>query len=173
MPRRGGSHSRRARSRRSTRSLSEREELARGRAFEALNMMRNRGWSLTHAATEAQTRAETVRRYVGQALRRLETGRYRAKSGDHMVALMRFQTRDGLIDLPIRGSRKRSAVAIHANAMKTFANTGRTDALRQFRGKSIRVAGKTYPFLTDLGLLRRVLDAQEVAYEEIYALTQN
>ncbi len=172
MASRGGSQSRPARSRRSTRSLSEREELARGRAFEALNMMRNRGWSLTHAATEALTTPQTVQRYVMSALRRLETGRYRPKSGDHMVRSMNFQTKDGVIVLPIRGSRNRSAVAIHANAMKTFANTGRTDALRPFRGRSIRAAGKTYPFLTDLGSLRRVLDAQDVAYEEVYALTQ-
>jgi hypothetical protein len=133
------------------------EQEARLRAFDALHAMRTDGLSLTRAARRAGTTPNNVRRHVGPALD-LERGRYRAKRGDKLPAIMVVVGPQGPVEVVVTGSRNRSLIARHRAAINHFATTGDPGRLRQFAG--VTVAGvelETDPDLIqewgDLGLL--------------------
>ena len=152
-------------------SPSVREAYARQRALETLSSMRAKGWSATRAAHEAGTTLPTLRKYAGSALQRGDDGRYQATRGDRFTRRMRMLTPDGQVAVPVRGSRQASAVAEYWNAVDRYLTTGRTDDLRQFRGRAIRVGATEHPFITDPRTLRRLGLAGEVSFEDIYDLT--
>lgn len=142
------------------------------RVFEALSFMRTHDWSLTRAAQEAGTTLRTLRKYAGTAIVRTPTGRYEVKSSDRLQRHMRLPTPEGLVALDIRGSRTASLVGRYWNMLDAFLRTGRTDALREFRHKSIGAGRSKYTFVTDPRILRRLALAGEVSFEDLYALVQ-
>ncbi len=76
-------------------------------------------------------------------------------------------TPDGVTTVEVSGSRARSLVGRHANAVRKFVETGDSTDLREFRGKS--VGGRS--LTTDPDILRRLARRGEVDFEDIYALT--
>lgn len=112
------------------------EQEARRRAFDALHIMRSDRVSLRRAAKQAGTTANNVRRHVGPALD-FERGRYRAKRGDRLPAMMTVIGPQGPVEVVVVGSRNRSLVARHRAAINHFAATGDPSRLRHFEGLTV------------------------------------
>jgi hypothetical protein len=143
--------------------LSPIEREARHRAFEALNEMRSQGISLRKAAKEVGTSPATVHRYAGDSLV-VVNGRYRATPSDRSYQRMTVLSSEGLRDVDTRGSRVRSLVGSHWNAIHRFASTGDVAVLRPFEGK--RVGGAD--LATDPDLIEEYLRQGELNIDDIY-----
>ena len=116
--------------------LNAAQREARYRAFEAIGLMRSRGVSLRVAAHAVGTTPETVRRYGSEALSR-EGRRHVAIRSDRMYHRMSVLSVTGLVDVDTRGSRIRSLVGKHWNAVHRYAATGDVSLLQQFQGMRI------------------------------------
>src|SRR5689334_11815040 len=97
-------------------ALTPRQRIAQARALEAVSLMRRERLSLAKASRRAGTTPKTVRLYAGSALER-RGGRVRAKSGDTLLARMPVLTSHGPSELDVKGSRNRSLVGRHWNAI--------------------------------------------------------
>ena len=111
---------------------SERED--RHRAFETIAEMRRLDVPLQVAARRAGTTPAKVHRYAGDLLVK-EGRRYRATPSDRRYQRMSVLSTEGLRDIDTRGSRVRSLVAEHWNAVGRFASTGNVSVLKKFQGK--------------------------------------
>jgi hypothetical protein len=146
----------------------------RDQAFDVLALMRRYGLD-DSAAVRAHNRTnpseritrEAVQRYVGSALAE-RNGKLVAKPYDRLLRVMWFPTERGLIPLEIRDSRSASRLATYDNAVKHFLLTGDERALRPFRGKAIRSGKRSYPFITDPQLLKRLQLADALHFDSIY-----
>jgi hypothetical protein len=136
---------------------------ARHKAFEALNEMRSNKVSLRVAAKKSGTTPETVRRYAGDSLVR-QGRRYMAKPSDCSYQRMSVLSTDGVVDIDVRGSRARSLVGRHWNAIRRFAATGDVGALTPFEGK--RVGGAV--LATDPDQIEEFLRRREIDIDDIY-----
>lgn len=148
------------------------EREARGRALDALSKMRSDGLSLQSAAKASGTTVNAVKRHVGSALERADSGRIRAKTSDRLVRSLNFPTETGMIGLDVKDSRSAKRIASYWNAVKRYTETGDTSGLRNFRGKSVRVNKRAYAFITDTGTLDRLADAGELAFDDLYDLLE-
>ena len=148
---------------------SRKDPLARERAFEVLQLMRRKGFSLTRAAREAHTTPETTRKHVGRVLKRSKNGRYAATASDRLTRRIWFLTTTGKIELPVRGSKAASRVAEHSAAVHQYLKTGDSRLLDAFQGQAIRTRNQTHFFLTDTEALERLANAGEVSFERLYS----
>lgn len=143
------------------------KEAVRARALQAVRLMRSEGLSLSGATRRAHTSARTVLDYAGSAIGRRE-GHYFATKRDALPRMMRFVTPDGVIALQVRNSRQASRIGRYWAAVQRYLLTGRTEALRPFRGRTVRTGKVAYPFITDPRTLERVAHAGELRFEELY-----
>jgi hypothetical protein len=143
--------------------LDPAEREARHRAFEALHEMRARGISLRQAAREVGTTPRSVHRYAGDSLI-LERRRYRATPSDRSYQRMAVLSTEGLRDVDTRGSRVRSRVARHWNAVRDFGATGDEEILQSFVAK--RVGGVV--LATDPDDVEEFLRRGEIDIDDIY-----
>jgi hypothetical protein len=141
------------------------------RALDAVAKMRREKKSLTRAARSAHTTRQTVRKYAPGVVVRTARGRYKARGYDQLTRELRFLTPEGLIAIPVRGSASRSRIGEYFNAVHRYGETGDTNPLQPFRGRSISAKGSRYPFVIDPETLNRLLNAGEVSFEDIYPLT--
>ncbi len=144
------------------------DPMARERAFEVLYYMRAKGFSLTKAAHELHTTPETVRLALGSVVYK-KRGRWVAKPSDRFRRRMLFLTKDGMIEGSVQGSRQASLIAGHIAAVVSFLGGSGTEALRKFKGKTVRVSGVVLPFITDPKKLVRLQLAGEPAFDRLYA----
>ena len=160
------------RNRRKTRQKnrkSRNDPLARERMFEVIQLMRSKGYSLTHAAREAHTTSETVRKYGRSALIRSKNGRYAATASDRLTRRIWFLTPTGKVEVSVRGSKAASRVAEHSAAVHQFLKTGDSRLLDAFQGQMIRSRNETHFFLTDTEALERLANAGEISFERLYS----
>ncbi len=148
------------------------EREARGRALDALSKMRSDGLSLQAAAKASGTTTNAIKRHVGSALERTDSGRVHPKKSDRLIRSLHFPTENGMIGLDVKDSRSAKRVAAYWNAVKRFIETGDDSGLRRFRGKSVRVNNVSHPFITDTKILDRLADAGELGFDDIYELTE-
>jgi hypothetical protein len=149
---------------------NEREAQAKERALAALSLMRRKAWKFGPAAKAAGTTPKTVWRYAGSALRQQRRGGHvHAASHDRISRRLNFISPAGKLAGTVRDSRTASAIGEHLNAVKAFINN-RADslALKTFEGKSFRVSGQVYPFVTDAETLEKLADAGELVFEGLY-----
>lgn len=168
MPR-YGKRGTRSRRRSPRKGAAARFGMGRGRALEALGLMRSKHRSLARAAREVGSTPRTIKRHIGSALFKTEAGRYRAQPSDHFVRSLRFLVPDGQIVLAVRGSRQASVIGGYFAAVERYLKTGLDDELNKFAGKSLRIGRTAYPFVTDLDLIERLGNAGEVRFEDLYA----
>jgi len=142
----------------------------RARALDALSKMRREGVSLSRAARDAGTTPNSVRRYAGEAIMRTDRGREVARPRDGLYRRMEILTPDGKIALDVTDSRTASRIGSYWAAVRRYVETGDARGLRQFRGRSVRVAKRGYPFITDLDLLDELANGGELSFESIYAV---
>lgn len=140
---------------------------ARQRALKAVTLMR-KGVSLTRAAARSHTKPDTIRKYAQQALGEIEGGRYRVARSDRLARAMRFVDAEGLQTVHVRSSRLATQIAEYWNAVKRYLHRGYVDQLRRFTGKSFRLKGKTYRYLTDPATLDALGSVGELTPESIY-----
>lgn len=155
-----------ARGPRALRTLRPSEREARGRALDALSIMRRDGVSLRTAAKRAGTTPNTVLRHAGPVLER-RGGRYVASPADRFTRLMQVLGRDvGIVTVSVSGSRQASLIGRHWNAVNRYLTTGSDSELRWFVGRS--VAG--VEFETDLNAIDELAGAGELEFETIYEI---
>ncbi len=155
---------------RKTTSKSRKDPAARERALDALNRMRSDGLSLTRAARLAHTKPQTVRKHVGRTLIRSPGGRYAATPSDRLTRYLWFLTKDGKVEVRVRGSRAASLIAKHWAAVDAFGRGVGAEALEEFRGQTIRAGNVTHHFFTDPKALERLGFADEVSFDSLYVL---
>jgi hypothetical protein len=143
----------------------------RGRALDALTYMR-REKSLTRAAKLAGTTPRTIKRYLLPLIERDRSGRWIAPRSDTVTRRLYVPTPDGTVRLPIRSFLSASRLGRYWNAVDAFLRGRGMAALREFRGKAIRVGKIAYPFITDPRTLRRLAYAGEVRFEDLYGETR-
>ncbi|MGA2819324.1 MAG: hypothetical protein ABSF61_01495 [Anaerolineales bacterium] len=156
------------------RRLSPVAQQKRADALEVLSIMRQ-GKSDKSAAVrqfnlmnpDRRITSRTVTKYVKPALRRSK-GLWTAKPYDRLLRIMRFPTREGVIDLEVRDSRSASLIGEYWNAVAKYVATGDGRELRRFRGKSIRSGKVSWPFLIRSEALENLGDAGEFKFETIY-----
>ena len=138
-------------------------------ALDALHLMRSRKLSLAQAAREIHASPRTVVKYVGTALTKTAAGRYRAKPSDRLLRSLRFLTPERQIEVDVRGSRLASRIATYWNAVDRYLKTGDAESLKKFAGKSVKIGGHRYSFVTDPYILRRLVSEAQVSFEDLYA----
>lgn len=143
--------------------LTPEEQEARHRAFEAVGEMRSRGLSLRAAAQFVGTTPNAVRRYADDALVK-EGGRYYATVSDRAYQRMSVLSVNGVVDVDTRGSRVRSLVGRHWNAIRRFGASGDVSYLKPFEGK--RAGG--VELATDPDLIEEYIRQGEVDIDDIY-----
>lgn len=153
------------------RDLPDRSQVARERALEALSLMRERGVSATAAADQVGIALETLKKYAGQALRKTESGAWKAKPRDRITRFMKFPTPKGLTLLDVHDSRTASEIGRYWEAVRKYLRTGDEKVLWPFEGRTIEVQGEFHDFLTDPFLLKRFARAGEISFPTIYGLT--
>ncbi len=147
--------------------LSRAKRETYGRSLSALSF-RRAGLSLTAAARKADTTVRTVLRTLGDIVMRGPGGRYGVKASDRLFREMRFLTRDGVIEVGVTDSRVASTIARYWAAVDRFLTTGETSALKEFRGKSIRIQKVAYRFVTDPKTLKSLGRRGEISFEDLY-----
>lgn len=82
---------------------------------------------------------------------------------------MLIQTKKGPIELKVKDSRSASRISRYWNAFDSFAS-GRAgaDVLEGFKGRTVTVEGREYPFITNPDVVL-MLATQEPVFEDIYA----
>ena len=133
------------------------------RALDALALAR-RGISLSRAARLARTDPRTVRRHVGQAFRK-EGRRHVPRPYDRIPRRMTALTPSGPRELVVRDSRTASLLAEHANAVRTYVETGNEKPLHKLRRGRMRVAGEDLELEADPVRLDRLAEGAELHYE--------
>ena len=151
---------------------NKREAYARERALAALALMRREGTSLRAAAKANGTNPGTVQHYVGSALRKEASGRFRATAYDRIARTLNFSTPQGDIAVTVRSSRTASRIAEYLNAVKQYLAGRDNSVVERFRGKSFRAGGATHVFITDSKTLDQFGDAGFPA-EGIYRLVHS
>jgi hypothetical protein len=144
--------------------LTPSEQESRHRAFESISEMRSRGLSLRAAADFVGTTPDSVRRYADNALVK-ENGRYYATVSDRTYQRMSVLSVDGVADIDTRGSRVRSLVGRHWNAIRRFGATGDVSLLKPFTGR--RVGG--VELASDPDLIEEYIRQGEIDLDDIYA----
>ena len=129
------------------------------------------GSSLSRAVRQEHTTLRAVRTYAPSLVSPTPSGRLEVTPYDRMTRPMRVLTEWGVIVVDIRDSRSASRLARYANASKS-ALTGNVAALEEFRGTVLRVDKMSFPYITDMNLLRRLHYAGELAYEDLYDTTR-
>jgi hypothetical protein len=125
--------------------------------------MRAKGLSLRAAAEFVGTTPDSVRRYANEALVK-EGGRYYATVSDRAYQRMSVLSVEGLVDIDTRGSRVRSLVGRHWNAIRRFGVTGDVSVLAPFKGR--RAGG--VELASDPDLIEEYLRQGEVDIDDIY-----
>ncbi|MGO8947061.1 MAG: hypothetical protein ACLQUY_05240 [Ktedonobacterales bacterium] len=152
-----------------TREVQDKE--AYRKSLTVLSQMRQ-GQSLYEAARAEQISPDTVRRYVGAALVRESSGRYRAKPSDRFARRMKFLDARGLVTVEPANSREASKLAQYWDAVNKYINNNDAKPLWRFRRQQLRVTGKIQlPFLTSLDDIYQLARAGELSFEDLYALS--
>ena len=148
---------------RNAKPRNEIEAQERERALGAIARMRRDKLSLRNAARASETTSDLVKKYVGSALRRNKSGRYRATLYDRIPRSLNFLILDRYVPITIRDSRTASKIAEHSNAVRKYVRTGDTSTLAQFKNKSFRTGGAVHRFVAEPDLLDRLADAGSLA----------
>ena len=147
----------------------DREARARERALGALAQMRREHLSLAAASRLEHIKPGTVLRYLGSAVRHDRPGeRYRATKGDRFRRDLQIPTAQGLMTVPVYGSKNAENVSKYLNAIAHYLRTGDESKLRPFRGKTLKVDGKRTKLLTDPGTLSALAEADALHLDQLY-----
>lgn len=107
---------------------------------EAIALARRDKLSPQEAARQVGVSMASWRRYAPESLIRDRRGRQAVSKADRRyVGEMRITSTSGVVERAVRGSRQRTRLARHANAVRRYLETGDPEPLDEFRG--VRIAG--------------------------------
>jgi hypothetical protein len=127
-----------------------------------------RGETLSKAARAEHIKPETVRRYLGSALRQTSSGkRWIASKFDRQTANMNVLTSQGLVTRPVRGSIERSRLGRYNKALAQWrrGDAGAASKLATFKGQ--KVGGEA--LVTDERELATLESAGSIDFSELYS----
>ncbi len=151
---------------------TNREREARARALHALALMRHEKLSLAAACRLEHIKPATFLRYVGSAVHRDRPGgRFRATAGDRFRRDLQIPTAQGLVTIPVYGSRNAENISKYLNAVASFLRTGDQRRLRGFKGKTLKAGGKRIKLVTDPHVLSSLAEADALHFDQLYAST--
>ena len=135
-------------------------------ALKTVSLLRNEpGISLEAAAARSGTNPDAVLWWAGDALSR-ENNRWKVRQADRIYRAMRVHSDGRTIEVDVRGSRKASLLAAHHDAVHHYLETGDTEPLDRFIGRS--VAGRRLE--TDPDVLDEMARRHGLDIESIYQL---
>jgi hypothetical protein len=139
---------------------------ARGRALEAVALMRREGLTLKQAARRAHTTQNTVIGLGRRAVRKGQDGRWRATRADSLPRRMDMLTPAGKRTVSPRNSREASLIGEHASLMGALAAGDLAAGARigAFKGREI----DGFEFETDLDVILEQARRGELSAESIY-----
>lgn len=150
-------------------ALSDKSKDALERALRVVSKLRNEKTSLTKASREVGINPETVKRRAGTALKKSD-GRFKAKSSDRLLRILKIPTERGVGEIAVRGSRQATLLAEYWNALHRYLETGRSTELEKFQSKFIKNAdGNEIPLPTDRAQLRTLGRAGVLSFENLYS----
>ena len=146
-----------------------RQLATRTRALHVLAHMRREHLSLAEASRLEHIKPGTVLRYVGSALRRDKPGgRFRATRSDRFKREFQIPAL-GPAKVPVYGSKAASELSEYANAINHYLRAGDASRLEKFKGKTIRVQGRTIELTTDPSTLSTLAEADALRLDQLYA----
>ncbi len=138
------------------------------RAFDFLSLKRRHKMiSATEAAKRSGTTLKSVRKYAGAALE-LKDARWNVRQTDRIPRDMLFLEPKGYISLHVSNSRDATRIAKYHNALRRYLLRRELRELQEYVGKSIRIRGIDYPFLTDPAIINRLVRGGAVNFLDIY-----
>jgi hypothetical protein len=153
-------------------SLSERNQETWTRATQVISKMRSEKISLSTASRQLGVDPRTVRRLAASALKKAGNGRYSAKRSDRLLRVLVVPDAQGNREIAVRSSRASTQLALYANAVQRYLQTGNASQLRKFKNIEIEDAsGKKIGLVTDLSALNRLGSAGVLSFESLYART--
>jgi hypothetical protein len=131
--------------------------------------MRREHLSLATACRLEHLKPGTFLRYVGSAVRQEKAGgRFRATAGDRLRRDLQLPTAQGLITIPVYGSRNAKLVSDYLNAVGAYLRTGIQSNLTPFIGKKLKVRGEHIVLLTDPATLSMLAEADSLRLDHLY-----
>jgi hypothetical protein len=153
-------------------ALPERSKDTLERALKVISKVRSERVSPRKASKEVGISFETVKRWVGSALKKLGNGRFTVKPSDQAIRNLRVPSERGPQDLPVRGFKQATLLSNYWHAVGLYVDTGDASGLDKFRGKSVKSAdGVEFPLITDLAELRRQGNAGVLSFNSMYSRT--
>ena len=134
------------------------------RVTAVLARMRKRGESLSQAARAEHSTPRTVKKFVGEQLRRSASGRYSPTRSDRLKREIYVFGADGYEPVTVGSSKQAKLASEHLIAIDRFLRTYATEWLTPFRGK--RIGG--IELLTDPSRIREFADADLVKLDGLY-----
>lgn len=135
----------------------------------AVSLMRENDRSASAAARASWIPPRDFISRGRSALRKLKTGRYVAKSNDHLFRPVIVVSSKGPVEVATRNLREASKASQHSAAVQRYLETGDDSAIRRFKGKYITDAeGNRVALLTDLDELDELGFAGELSFESLY-----
>ena len=130
--------------------------------------MRKEGTSLRVASRGAKVSPKTVLKTASSALRKNQSGRYKAKTNDRLIRTLMIPTPKGPQEINIRGLRAASLLGRYWIAVHKYYETG-DKSVQKFSGEFVTATdGVKYPLLTDLDVLNRLGSAGVLTFESLY-----
>jgi len=137
--------------------------------FDVLGLMRTKGLSFRQACVASHTDSRTARKYAGRALTKTSSGKVRVSRSDRLTRRMQFLSPSGPYALSVRGSKAASELARYWIAVDWYLATGDDSKLTAFEGKRMRSGKESFPYLTDRHALKKLGNANQVTFEDLYA----
>jgi len=134
------------------------------RQMAVIARMRRRGESLSQAARAEHTTPRTIRKWVGNQLKRNTSGSYSVTAGDTLKRELNVLGFHGYESVVVRSFKQAHLASEHLIAISRFLRTGDARLLRPFRGK--RVGGVR--LLTDPNRIREFAEAGLVKLDSLY-----
>lgn len=133
--------------------------------------MRREGISLDAAATAEGTTPETTRKYLRQALRQDESGRWHATKTDDYIRYLLLFNRNGLTPVRTRSSEEAKLASAYVQSVGRWLKTEKPYELAFFHGKKLGVTseGKPSELVTASSALRALRDAGLLQLDLLYA----
>lgn len=147
------------------RKLSPGQQEQRIQAANAKAAMSRDGLSLRRAAAKYHIPGRAILRWFPGSIGRDSHGRFVALSDDE-VFLMKVVTTRGVLDLDVRGSASRSAIGLHAEAIKALLDPDRGDLGPLVAMPRTVVAG--YVLESDPDVIEELWLAGELDFLSIY-----
>lgn len=142
----------------------KRHSSARRRALRVLMRMRSRSESLSEAARFEHTTPRTVLKLIGKQLKRAASGRYSATAADTLRRDLNVLGSEGYVAVSVRSSKQAQLASEHLIAVNRFLNTGNTEWLKPFVGKTVGGV----ELLTDPDQLHLLGDAGLIKLDSLY-----